>query len=85
MARILASEAYQQEKVNQAQGEANATIARAEAQAEAIKMVADALSKKVSYSLDKYNNCQNHVETALSFRVIQGRKVSFFYAERKCY
>ena len=49
-ARILASEAYQQEKVNQALGEANATLAKAEAQAKAIKMVADALAKKVSQS-----------------------------------
>ena len=63
-ARILASEAYQQEKVNQAQGEANATLARAQAQAEAIKMVADALAKKVSYSHENYKNGQNKVQAA---------------------
>ena len=75
MARILASEAYQQEKVNQAQGEANATIAKAEAQAEAIKMVADALSKKVSYRNDKYTNCQNQVQ---AFKGYSGQKSEFW-------
>ena len=47
-ARVLTSEAYKTEKVNQASGEADAILAKAEAQAEAIKRVAQALESKVS-------------------------------------
>ena len=45
---MLTSEAYKTEKVNQASGEADAILAKAEAQAEAIKRVAQALESKVS-------------------------------------
>ena len=46
-ARILTSEAYKMEQVNRASGESNAIQVKAEAQAEAIKRVADALETKV--------------------------------------
>ena len=46
-ARVLNSEAYQTEQVNQATGEANAVIAKAQAKAQAIEVVADALRQEV--------------------------------------
>lgn len=46
-ARILTSEAYKMEQVNRASGESNAIQVKAEAQAEAIKRVADALHTEV--------------------------------------
>lgn len=49
-ARILTSEAYMAEQMNRATGDANAVLAKAEAQAEAIKRVADALQAEVSDS-----------------------------------
>ena len=45
--RVLNSEAYKSEQINQAFGEANAIIAKAEAKAKAIQLVADALARKV--------------------------------------
>ena len=46
-ARILTSEAYKMEQVNRASGESNAIQVKAEAQAEAIKRIADALHTEV--------------------------------------
>ena len=46
-ARVLTSEAYREEQINQATGEAKAIIAKAEAQANAIRQVAEALGRKV--------------------------------------
>lgn len=47
--RILTSEAYMTEQKNQAAGEANALLAKAEARAKAIETVALALGEKVSH------------------------------------
>ncbi len=52
-ARILASEAIKAEQINQAGGEAEATVKKANAKAEAIALVAKSLGQKVS--------CQRHV------------------------
>ena len=46
-ARVLQSEAYQSEQVNQAKGEANALLAKANARSEAIRVIAEALGKEV--------------------------------------
>ena len=46
-ARILTSEAYMTEAVNQAKGEAEAILRQAEARAEAIEKVAQALGQQV--------------------------------------
>ncbi|XP_071040911.1 stomatin-like protein stl-1 isoform X2 [Parasteatoda tepidariorum] len=44
--RILSSEAEKTEKINKAQGEASAILAKADARARSLKMVADSLLKK---------------------------------------
>ena len=46
-AKILASEALQREQINMASGEANAIIAKAQARAEALALVAEAIGKRV--------------------------------------
>ncbi len=46
-ARILASEAIKAEQINQAGGEAEAMVKKANAKAEAIELVAKALGEKV--------------------------------------
>ena len=48
-ARILASEAIKAEQINQAGGEAEATVKKANAKAEAIALVAKSLGQKVCY------------------------------------
>ena len=60
----MTSEAYREEQINQATGEAQAIIAKAEAQAQAISTVAKALGKKVHdsiiiiiFSASKYPSC----------------------------
>lgn len=45
-ARILSSEAYQREQINQAQGEAEGLLAKANAKANAVRLVADAIAKQ---------------------------------------
>jgi hypothetical protein len=47
--KILQSEAVKIEQINEAQGEASATIARAEARARAIRAVAEAIGVEVCY------------------------------------
>ena len=47
-ARVLQSEAYRTEQVNEAKGEANALLAVANARSEAIQLIATALAKEVS-------------------------------------
>lgn len=51
-ARVLNSEAYKSEQINQAFGEANAVIAKAEAKAKAITVIADSLGQKASTAVN---------------------------------
>ena len=47
-ARILNSEAFQREQINQATGEAEALIWKAKAQATSVEVLADAMSAQVT-------------------------------------
>lgn len=46
-ARILSSEAYKLEQINQARGEAEGLVAKANAKASAVRVIADAIAKQV--------------------------------------
>ena len=48
-ARILNSEAFQREQINQATGEAEALVWKAKAQATSVEVLADAMSQQVIY------------------------------------
>ena len=50
-ARILNSEAFQREQVNQATGEAEALVWKAKAQATSVEVLADAMSQQVTQQI----------------------------------
>ena len=53
-AKILESEAVKAEQINKASGEAQAIIAKANARADALRVVAEAIGKKARSQCGKY-------------------------------
>ncbi|XP_033634813.1 stomatin-like protein 2, mitochondrial [Asterias rubens] len=60
-AKILASEALQREQINMASGEANAIIAKAQARAEALALVAEAIGKRDGGNAASLNVAEQYV------------------------